>query len=150
MNPSNACANDIAFAQDGDSGTGSPHQCDAVTKDRHLFYDYGFAIPAGSVIDGVEVRLDAWADAASGSSYLCVELSWDGGTTWTVDKRTPNLGTSEATYTLGSVSDDWDRQWSAGEFSDVNFRVRVLSRSTSESRDFFLDWVAVQVTYTLP
>jgi hypothetical protein len=32
--------------------------------------------------------------------------------------------------------------------SDLNFRVRVIDVSSSTSRDFSLDWVAVRVTYT--
>jgi hypothetical protein len=31
--------------------------------------------------------------------------------------------------------------------SDPNFRVRVIDVSSSTSRDFSLDWIAVRVTY---
>jgi hypothetical protein len=56
------------------------------------------------------------------------------------------LTTSEATYLLGGAADTWGRTWSSGDFT--NFRVRVTNVASSPSRDFSLDWVAVQVTYT--
>jgi len=150
-NPTNAFANDGAFAEDTNSSTGAPDTCASTSKDRHRFYNYGFTIPAGSSINGIEVRLDAWADSTVGSPFMCVELSWDGGTTWTaVPKTTSTLGSSEATFFLGSASDTWDRTWSDTEFSNANFRVRVTNVSTNAQRDFRLDWVPVQVTYTPP
>jgi hypothetical protein len=38
--------------------------------------------------------------------------------------------------------------WTLSMLSDANFRVRVIDVSSSTSRDFSLDWVAVRVTYT--
>ena len=146
----NACADDGSAAADMDSGTGPPHSCASVTKDRHLFWGYGFAIPPSATVNDIEVRLDAWADGATSAPFLCVELSWDGGASWTVDKTTPTLGTSEAAFILGGVGDSWGRQWTAAELGDANFRVRVTTRSPSASRDFYLDWVAVQVNYSTP
>ncbi|MBI1886016.1 MAG: hypothetical protein HYS09_06865 [Chloroflexi bacterium] len=150
LNPANACADDAAFAEDTNSSTGAPDTCTSTTKDRHLFYNYGFSVPAGSTINGIEVRLDAWADATAGSPFMCVELSWDGGTSWTTSKTTATLGAAEATFTLGATTDNWGRTWSATEFSDANFRLRITNVATNALRDFFLDRVAVQVTYISP
>jgi hypothetical protein len=33
------------------------------------------------------------------------------------------------------------------DFSNTNFRLRVIDVASSTSRDFSLDWVAVRVTY---
>ena len=145
-----ACTDGGGFAEDIDSGTGPPQSCSSTTKDRHIFYDFGFAIPAGSALSGIEVQLDAWADATTSGPYICVEISWDGGISWTAAKNTPTLGAVEAAFILGSTSDNWGHAWGDGEFSDTNFRLRATSRSANNSRDFFLDWVAVQVTYTPP
>ncbi|MDO8613335.1 MAG: hypothetical protein Q7R32_11020 [Dehalococcoidia bacterium] len=149
--PANACANDAAFAEDLNGGTANSASCTSTARDRHLFYNYGFSIPAGQTINGIEVRLDAWADSTSGNPAMCVELSWDGGATWTTAKTSPNLTTAEATYILGSATDAWGRTWnSANDFTNANFRVRITNVATSTARDFRLDWVAVQVTYSPP
>ena len=149
-NPTNAFADDASYAEDVNSGTANSQDCASTARDRHLFYNYGFTIPGGQTIDGIEVRLDAWADSTTGSPKICAELSWDGGTTWTAAKTTVDLTTSEQTYTLGSASDDWGRTWSSTEFSDANFRLRITNVADSIWRDFRLDWVSVQVTYTPP
>jgi hypothetical protein len=81
---------------------------------------------------------------------MCVELSWDGGATWTAVPQTTTLGTSEATFILGSTSDTWGRSWSDTDFTNANFRVRITNVSGNIQRDFRLDWAPVQVTYTPP
>jgi hypothetical protein len=145
--PANAYANDSSVATDPNSGTNTNTSCTNSGKDNHRYYNYNFNIPATAVIQGIQVRLDARADATGGSPKLCVQLSWDGGSTWTAAKTTTNLSTTEATYTLGSISDTWGRTWTSSNFSNTNFRLRVIDVASNMKRDFFLDWVAVNVTY---
>jgi hypothetical protein len=76
-----------------------------------------------------------------------VQLSSDGGITWTTAKSTTSLSTTEATYSLGSTSDTWGRTWSSSDFNNSSFRLRVIDVASNPSRDFFLDHVAVNVTY---
>ena len=99
------------------------------------------------MIHGVQVRLDAMADATGGSPKICVQLSWNGGITWTTAKTTATLSTTEGTYLLGGTSDTWGRTWSASDFNNANFRLRVIDVAGNTSRDFFLDYVAVNLTY---
>lgn len=151
VTPTNAFANDGAFAGDTNSGTSNATTCTSTAKDRHLFYNYGFSLPGGSTINGIEVRLDAWADSTQKAPFMCVELSWDGGATWTaVPQTTSTLGTNEATFILGSATDTWGRTWSDTEFTNANFRLRVTNVANTSQRDFRLDWAPVQVTYTAP
>jgi len=149
-NPANVCANDAAIAEDINSGNTTATTCSSTGKDRHRYYNYGFTIPAGSAINGIEVRLDASADSATGSPFMCVELSWDGGATWTATKTTATLGTAEATFTLGTTTDTWGRTWASTDFADANFRVRITNVASANARDFRLDWAAVQVSYIAP
>jgi len=86
-------------------------------------------------------------DSTTGAPKICVQLSWDGGATWTPAKSTATLSTRETTYILGGVVDTWGRTWSSGDLSDANFRVRVADVASSTTRDFSLDWVAVRVRY---
>jgi hypothetical protein len=55
---------------------------------------------------------------------------------------------AEARYTLGGPAALWGRSWTLGELSNANFRVRVVNVSSVGTRDFFLDHVGVNVTYT--
>jgi hypothetical protein len=135
---------------DTNSGTNTNTSCNDSGKDKHHFYAYSFGLdtvdPPPALV-GIEVRLDAKADSTSGDPKLCVQLSWDGGTTWTTAKSTPTLGTTEGIYILGGNADTWGHSWQVGDFSTTNFRVRVISVASSTARDFSLDWVAVKVYY---
>jgi hypothetical protein len=144
--PANAFANDSVFATDLDSGNNKNTSCTNTGKDKHQFYSYGLNIPSGTV-QGIQVRLDARTDSTSGSPKICVEISWNGGTSWTAAKSTPTLSTTEATYNLGGTADTWGRAWALGDFSNTNFRLRVTDVASNTSRDFFLDYIAVNVSY---
>ncbi len=87
------------------SGTGGSSSCASPKRDRHQFYTYGIALPGSATVLGIEVRLDAKADGTTGNPKMCVELSWDGGTTWTAAKTTPRLAKAEKTYLLGGSAD---------------------------------------------
>ena len=147
VNPSNAFANDGLYAVDNNRGTNKNTSCTSDRKDRHVFSNYGFSIPSGAMITGIEVRADVRVDGTAGAPKLCVQISWNGGTTWTAVKSTPTLTTSEATYLLGSTSDTWGRTWASGDFTDTNFLIRVTDVAGNNSRDFSLDWLAVRVLY---
>ncbi|HEY9528826.1 MAG TPA: choice-of-anchor B family protein, partial [Anaerolineales bacterium] len=147
---SNAHADGGGVAQDVNSGTNNNSSCTDKGKDKHRFYDFNFNLPGGATVKGIEVRLDAFADSTSSAPKMCVQLSWDGGTTWTTAKQTSTLTTSQATYILGGPVDTWGRAWTLANLSNTNFRVRVIdiaSTSGGTSRDFSLDWIAVRVSY---
>ncbi len=150
-NPTNAYTDGGGVAQDTNSGTNNNSSCTNSGKDKHQFYNYNISLPAGVTVTGIEVRLDALVDAVgSNAPRLCVQLSWDGGASWTTAKQTPTLTTSEATYLLGGAIDTWGRSWTVANLSNASFRMRVInvaSGSNANSRDFSLDWVAVRVSY---
>jgi choice-of-anchor B domain-containing protein len=150
VSAANAHADGGGVAQDVNSGTNSNSSCTDKGKDKHRFYDFNIGLPGGATVKGIEVRLDAFADSTSSAPKMCVQLSWDGGTTWTTAKQTSTLTTTQATYTLGSPVDTWGRIWTLSNLSNTNFRVRVIDTASSSgatSRDFSLDWIAVRVSY---
>jgi hypothetical protein len=143
VNPTNAFA-------DGPSGLTGAAQNIHGAGDRHKYYGYNFTIPPNATITGIGTRLDWWLDSTSGTNSMGVELSWDGGNSWTTMKTDTNESTSTSnSRTLGGSTDTWGRTWSADNLSSSNFQVRLTSNSTSSSRNFYLDWVPVQVYYTV-
>lgn len=116
--------------------------------DRHRYYGYDFGLPGGATIDGIEVRLDWYVDpGAPDGPKLTVELSWDGGTSWTSAKETGYGTKNEQTNILGGPTDTWGRSWTVDELSSANFRVRITCTNSKpgKERDFYLDWVPVNV-----
>ena len=150
LNPTNAFADGGGYAENIDGGTLAATECNSTDRDRHRYYDYGISIPAGSDIHGIEVRVDIWATNSTNSPGFCVELSWNGGTTWTTANKQTGLDPTEATFIVGGEVDGWGRTWSDTEFTNTNFRVRITNIAESVDQDFFLDWVAVEVHYSPP
>ncbi len=145
--PANAYGDDGLFAVDTNSGTNTNTSCTNNGKDKHIYRDYGFELASAAAIKGIEVRLDAKVDNAANAPKMCVQLSWNGGLTWTAAKSTATLTTAEATYILGGAADIWGHIWAVDDFSNTNCRVRVINVASSTARDFSLDWVTVRVTY---
>lgn len=151
--PASACASDNVYAVDPSSGTDITSSCGAgavpsTTKDRHRFWGNVFGLPgAVTRIDGIRVQADVMLDAVTGTTTLCAQLSWNGGTTWTTIKTLPMTVVAETTYVFGATNDTWGRTWLLSELSTTNFRVRIIDASTVATRIFSLDYLAVSVTY---
>jgi len=144
-----AFADDTFVAKDMDSGSTTALICNDMGKDKHKFSNYNLSIPNGAAVQGIQVRLDANADSTVGDPKLCVSLSWDGGSTWSDWKMTSTLTDSEETYLLGGTSDTWGHTWTTTELANSTFQVRIADIASDNSRDFSLDWVAVNIIYNV-
>ncbi|RLC78029.1 MAG: hypothetical protein DRJ03_15975, partial [Chloroflexi bacterium] len=144
------CARSRNNGVPGDDWAGTPPD----PTDRERYYNFNIAsIPAGATVVGIEVRLDWRLDSTDGSNSMSVELSQNGGASYTNAQLTDSQETtSEHTVIFGEGYDEmWGAtSWTSTHLNNANFRVRVSSTSSSADRDFFLDWVAVRVTYNRP
>ena len=147
VSPGNAYAADGLVAIDANSGTSSDLNCTSIQKDKHRFYNFNFNIPTFTALRGIEVRLTGSAATTASTPRFCIQLSWNRGDTWTAAQFVP-LSTTNATYVLGSPTDTWGRTWAPIDFTNTNFRVRVIDVSSSTTNTFSLDAIAVNVTYT--
>jgi len=145
----NACGDDAIYATDASTGTNSTLSCTNAGKDRHRFWDFGLGVPASvTSVAGIQVRADEGMANNGGTSQLCIELSWNGGTTWTSPKTVTLATTAITTYAFGATNDLWGRSWLGSDFSNANFRVRVTDVTSQPNKDYYLEYLAVQVTYT--
>jgi hypothetical protein len=138
-------ATDGGFASDVNSGTASGTSCTSTARDSESTSGYSLG-SLGSTILGIRVQVVGKASSNGNSPKLCVQLSSDGGATWTAGKISGALKTSAQTFTLGSTSDLWDGSWTAASFGS-GFRIRIIDLASSTSRTFSLDSVSVSVTY---
>ena len=112
----------------------------ASSSDLSVFQD---GVPGGDEIEGIAVKLEG---AHLGGGQIAVELSWDGGATYTTSgQTTASFGETDTVVVLGGPSDTWGRSWSPGEFSDANFRVRVTGDAIGASEEVRLDAIQVRV-----
>jgi hypothetical protein len=130
-------------------GSGNASNIDG-PGDRHRYSNYNTSIKSSCAIKGIQVRLDWWLSSTLDTNSMSVELSWNGGASWTAAKTDSQESTTEHTATLGGSTDTWGRAWTVGELSNANFRVRLTcncSGSFCSFRDYYLDWVPVSVYY---
>jgi hypothetical protein len=147
--PANACADGGGISTDAASGTNNVVSCSNAGKDRHRWWDFSLGVPAGaSAINGITVRADIGLNNNGGTSLVCAQLSWDGGTSWTALQSITPSGAAETTYLFGGPTDAWGRTWTSGELSNANFCVRIVDASSQTTKDFRLDYLAVEVHYT--
>jgi hypothetical protein len=104
---------------------------------------YAFADPGGTTsITVVRIRADAWS--ATGE-WINIAFSVDGGSNWT-SKGAEHPGTTETTIW-------WDitslKTWTWTLLTDANFRTRVTATKSGGMGEVDLDWIPVEVTYTV-
>ena len=105
----------------------------------HAYENVGYAVPSGNSINGIEVKFEMNSPS---SQYVGVQLSWDGGSSYTANKTIGSVPSSDTIFTLGGPSDKWGRSWSPSEFTDANFEIRVL---VGEAGDLNIDAIQVRV-----
>ncbi len=126
------------------SDGGEYAQATAQNKNVH-YYNYSFAIPTGSTIDSVRVRVDQYS--ADGNDYLTLEVSWDGGDTWSNSVNLPASSTERTDWVNVTDATAWD----IDSLNNTNFRVRLTTVNNGKPGAYWrIDWVPVEVIYTEP
>ena len=114
--------------------------------DDVIYNGFGISIPAGNIINGIEVSLEGYT---SSSRDVDVELSWTNtGNNWTNNEfvNFTNNSSGDETFIVGGPTDSWGENWSIAEASVL--RVRITT--DNDAGTFFLDHVQVRVHYDLP
>jgi len=149
--PANACASGGGVATDANTGTNARSgSCTNTANDRHVWWGFSLGLP-GSVtsINGITVRADAGMSNNGGTSNLCVELSWDGGGSWTAAKSLTMTSSGTTTYEFGGTADKWGHTpWTLAQLGTSTFRVRITDATDQNNKDYTLDWLRVSVAYT--
>ena len=139
-NPQNAYVSDDQYATK--NSTSLPYQA---------WRTFGLSIPSGATITGIEVSVEARSTDSAGCR-LGVELSWNGGSSWTSSGKFAALTNVEQVFTLGANNDLWGRaSWTTTDFSDTNFRLRIqylAPTGCASGSTTSLDQVRVRVHYT--
>src|SRR3989344_4731924 len=136
-NPDNGFSSNGSYATKADSTSGS-----------QVYESFGIADLSGKVVQGILVKNEAKVSGDGGSrAEYTIELSWDGGTSWTTAKRAFIYTTADLTQLHGGA-DAWSHTFIAGELTNSNFKVRVSNDFASGFEDASIDYVSVQVFYS--
>ena len=111
--------NQWATASNAYDITDGTYATETVAGEAQDYADFSLSVPAGNIIDGIQVKIEA--SGSTGAGTIDASLSWNTGTNVTSVKSTAVLSASDVVYTLGGSSDTWGRTWSGTEFSNTNF-----------------------------
>jgi hypothetical protein len=118
--------NNAAYAYDRTNNT---HATTSDAEALASFLNHSFSVPGTNVIMGIEVKLEV--SASTGAGNIGVQLSYDGGNSWTTTKTTDTLTTSDVIATLGGAADTWGRVWTPANFTNANFVVRLTGNPST-------------------
>jgi len=103
-------------------------------------------IQGNSVISGIEVTVEGHTDGRQVNVYI----SGNAGTSWSSAKATAlPIGSTDSVNTLGGSSDTWGSAWTSDNFTNTQFRVRVVSATTNNGI-VYLDQVRVKIYFQPP
>lgn len=111
---------------------------------------FGFSIPAGSTINGIEARFEKRAE----NSLI---RDWDtkivkAGSEQGDDKGQAGWPTTDTYVVYGGAADLWGLTWTPAEINASNFGVSISARSYSPTTTYYalVDHVQIKVYYTPP
>ena len=134
-NPGNVTASDSTYASAG------------YVAYQMVARSFGFSIPTGSTIDGIEVHVTGYSTGGNAprrrlSTFLTKDASTQDGSDHTID-----FTTSNATYTIGSSTDLHGTTWTPAQINSANFGL-IMNPNVQEVYDRFVDYVEITIHYT--
>lgn len=141
--PTNVLGSDDSRAT-ADPGT-------AQTTKPLIVTGFGFALPAGSLIQGIAVNIERRTGSLLAAADFELKLTKDGTNAVGDDKAVPTAwGETDAVASYGSASDLWGTSWSEAEVEASTFGVMFrATSSTGGAGSVQVDHIEVTVTYTV-
>jgi len=113
--------------------------------------NFGFAIPTGDQIDGIEVSADQWRDSGANCKDATVKLFKAGTAVGN------NLGgnaliatTDDTPQTYGGATNLWGTTWNESDIENAGFGVGISFASTGGSTYCRIDHIKIRVTHSTP
>lgn len=136
-------------ADDGSSATRN------VTNGNKTHYikctGFGFSIPNGSTINGIEMTVEAKITNAATNTISDFNIRLVKADTIGATNRANNTQFNNAfnPYTWGSSSDLWGDTWTPSDINNANFGCAFSAQSLSGTDDLSVDYISMTVYYTL-
>ncbi len=145
--PANIVANDANLA----TITGTAFDSGNITNELRAS-NFGFSIPNGSIIDGVQVEIVAWGGAVSTVLYNKVQLFTTPGTNVGNNKSTgaalPGADPGTTYTSFGATNDLWGTTFTEAQVESANFGVAFCFAASGNNRTMNVDHIRITVGYT--
>jgi len=111
---------------------------------------FGFSIPAGATIDGLEARFERKAEIADAIEDMDLHLVY-GGSQRGIDKAALMWSATEGYVTYGSPSDGWGASLTQAIVNHSSFGIQIsVLNSYEEEEDWraYVDHIQIRIYYT--
>lgn len=139
INPQNCYADDGLYATHGNTAA-------------QYFYGFGFTIPAGSTIDGIEVAREDDPQFADNVWTLTGRLTKDVGGTITLVGETKSVVQNTDGWTVryyGGAADTWIASLTLDDVNHNNFGIYLKdTRNSGTAGSMYTDYVKIRIYYT--
>jgi hypothetical protein len=113
--------------------------------------DYGFNIPDGVTIDGIEVSIDRYAEGGLNTIEDREVKIIKGGVVQSANEASTERWPQESEVkTYGDSLNKWGTTWTSSDINSSDFGVAlsVLNNATANARTAYVDYISVTVYYT--
>jgi hypothetical protein len=116
-----------------------------------LASNFGFSIPVGSTIDGIQVDINRRSIIANSGVDNELRLQDDTATLVGDDKASATVWPNTlTTATYGGAADTWNASPTVAMVNDPDFGVALQARANIANADISVEWVTMTITYTPP
>lgn len=146
-NPQNAAASDDVYSSATISSGGTP---------IHKTAGFGFNIPAGSTINGIEISVERNSDFCFSTCFIDLQASLmkDGSNPIASSNQViPNdyWPATDTVKTYGGPSNLWGQSWTVDEINSSNFGFAISAfKMAAGTKTVNIDYVSAKIYYTLP
>lgn len=114
---------------------------------------FGFSIPSGATIDGIEVVFEGYSSIGGGSEgFLNITKLIKGGSIVGTDQDSGQRieGIGDTTVTIGGPSNLWGTTWNDSEInaSDFGVAVSITTQYQKSGGGAYCDTITIKVYYT--
>lgn len=111
--------------------------------------NFGFAVPLGATIDGIEVEFERKANVADSVSDFKIYIVKADGTYGAENKAAGGFWSIvEAYFSYGGAADLWSEAWNPADINHANFGVVLASLMAASGKRSYVDHVRIKVYYT--
>ena len=122
-----------------------------VNTDYLVASNFGFSIPAGSIIDGILMELVGKTSRVGTYDDGVVSLTKDAGSSFVGDNKADaalNWTAADQARSYGSSSDDWNAGLTADDVNASGFGIALAMNFIGQSATISVDYMRLTVTYT--
>ena len=156
------CANEDQGAEDWVSPDNAKTSNDAYSSvslpkiagasDILLAGDYGFSIPSGATIDGIEVKIEHKGGAAGSIADVYVQLTKASILVGDNKASASKWATSDGEITYpasGGATDKWGTTWTVADINnEIGLGLRAQNSNADNAVTAYVDCISIRIYYT--